>query len=398
MAATTAAAIAVSATAILFGLTQHVLIRSDAATAVRLNPLSSEALSEEAASALIKGDQARAEALAHAAIRTTPLTPLAFSTLAFVRKAQGRDREVATLMATAARLSWANEAAQLWMIGRAFDEDRFDEAVIRSDALLRQRRIREAMFSFLRGLSTEPAALDAIAERLAAEPRWRQDFLTQLAELSPETYAGHEQLLLRLKRSAAPPTRDEVNAYVWRLVRDQRYTDARAAWTRLNDRGANSGSVGDGSFERLGTSERPSPFEWTVTPVPGLSLRAPPRSASGGTEGLHIAAEGRPSGRALEQVVILAPGTYHLATEAREAKERSLQSLRWEMTCLGGSGRVEIQSGASPKPDRSWQRIDQVVRIPPLACPAQRLELRIDHDAASDLDAAVRSIAIRKLS
>jgi hypothetical protein len=391
-AAATAAALAVSAAAVFYGFTQHVLIRNESVAAAGFNPLSSEALSEAAVSALIAGDEARAEALARSAIRSSPITPLAFSTLGFVRQRQKRDREVADLMTAAARLSWADEAAQLWMISRAVDENKLEEAVARSDALLRQRRNRDALFTFLRGLSSEPAALDSIAARLATRPRWRQDFLTQLAGLGPDDYAGHEQLLSRLKRSAAPPTDDEVGAYLSRLVREHRYSEARAAWTRLGGRGAADGLISDGRFERLAGTDRSSPFGWTIHRIPGLSI------GGDGGEGLRIAAEGRPSGLALEQVLVLAPGTYLLTTEAREASKGSLASLRWELTCLGGNGRPQIALRAPPQPERGLERTEGVVTIPPVACPAQRLELRIDHDEARDLDLSVRRVAMQPLN
>jgi hypothetical protein len=124
--------------------------------------------------------------------------------------------------------------------------------------------------------------------------------------------------------------------------------------------------------------------------MPGLSI-------GGGREGLRLAAEGRPSGRALEQIVVLAPGTYLLAIEAREARVGSLQSLHWELTCLGGNGRPEVVLRPSPQPKRAWQRIERVVTIPAGACPAQRLELRIDHDEARDLDVRVQKISIEPL-
>jgi hypothetical protein len=278
------------------------------------------------------------------------------------------------------------------MIGRAFDEDRLEEAVIRSDALLRQRRGRAGIFSFLRGLSSEPAALDAIAARLAAQPRWRQDFLTQLAGLGPDHYAGHEQILSRLRRSAAPPTEDEVDAYLSRLVGEHRYSDARAAWTRLGGREAADGMVSYGRFERLAGSDGRSPFAWTIHRIPGLSI------GGGGGEGLRIGSEGRPSGLALEQVLVLAPGTYLLTTEAREARQGSLASLHWQLTCLSGNSRPQIELRAPLAPERGLQRIEAVVTIPHVACPAQRLGLRIDHDEARDLDLWLRSVAMQRLN
>lgn len=397
LALATVAALAVAAAALIFGLTQHALILNDAATAARLNPISSEALSEGAASAVAKGDDLRAEALARAAIETSPFNPIAFSSLAFVRERQQRDQDVAALMTAAARLSWADEAAQLWMIGRAVEGDKLEEAVLRTDALLRQRRIREALFSFLRGLMTEKRALRPIAERLATRPRWRQDFLTQLAQLSPAGYEAHEQLLVGLKKTAAPPTRGEVNAYIARLFNERRYAEGRTAWVRLAGRAGGDSLVSDPSFRRLAAPADASPFGWTLHSVPGTSLG--PHASRGSDEpgGLHIGAEGRPSGRALEQALVLPPGVYRLIVEAHEMKEGSLPSLRWDISCLGGDGRAAISMPPSTGQAEA-QRIEYAIQVPALACPAQRLELHIDHDAAPDLEAWIRQVDIQPAS
>jgi O-antigen ligase len=394
LATASAAGLALTGAILVHAFTQSALIRGDTATALALSPLSSEARAEAAVVAVRRGDLGRAERLSRAAIAASPATPLAVSTLGFVRGSEGRAGEAGELMLAAARLSWADEAAQLWMLGKATETNKLEEVILRADAMLRQRRRRDELFFFLRGLSKDPAALAPLAARLATKPRWRGDFLAGLAQLTPETYAAHEQLLTQLKRSSAPPAPDEINAYISRLVREERYAQGHAAWARLADRAASDGLVGDGRFQRVNGGGQGSPFEWTANPVAGLSLRTESSTAGGNEAGLRITAEGRPSAQALEQIVVLAPGTYLLAAEAGEAEEGSLQSLHWELTCLGGNGRPEISSLTPARTERAWQRIEQVVTIPSLGCRAQRLSLRIDHDSARDLDARIGSISI----
>lgn len=390
VAAPVAAAIATT------GLARYALSAGDLGLALRLDPLSAEARTAKAGALIEAEDLRGAERLALASIDRSPLNPDAAAILGYVRSARGGGGEAAPFMAASARMAWGNETAQLWMLGKAVASQRVEEAVLRSDALLRQRSHREELFPFLRGLTRTPAALPPLARRLAKRPKWRFDYMQLLTALTPDTYEAHWALLAEMEKTPAPPTAAEVSAYVSRLADAGYYEEARAAWIRFSERITDTGFILDGGFRGLGGAAQNSPFEWTRETLPAISIGLQPPPGGGGTA-LHITSDGRPSGPALAQTILLPPGSYTVTTEALEMRADSLRSVQWQLKCLGGGGTATVSATESQSASGNWQKLRSRVQVS-AACPAQRLELRVDHDSPRDLDLWLRSVRIDPLS
>jgi tetratricopeptide (TPR) repeat protein len=386
----------VAAAVIGSGLSRDALDAGDPDAALRLNPLSAEARSTKAAYLLGESEYAQAEKLAAASIDRSPLNAEAAAILGYISGLRAKPARAHELMAIAAAMSWDSEPAQLWMLRAETAAFNFNQAVLRTDALLRQRLRREELFIFLRGLAAYPDALGPLAHRLALRPKWRWDYLEALAGLSPGGFAAHEALLTALKRTPAPPTADEINAYISRLVSEGLYRQARDAGIRLAGRSGNAELVNDPQFRRLNPPGQGSPFEWAKTKIPGVSLQLESSGRTGNVSALRVTAEGRPAGPALEQIIVLPPGSYLLVTASKEAEQGSLKSIHWQLTCLGGNGALPVLSRPPSQLADGWRRLEKMVTIPSSACPAQRLELRLDHDEGRDLDAWIRSVDIRR--
>lgn len=384
------AALLLGGTILLSELAQEASLAGDYAAAARRFPLFSEPLAEQATARLAEREFAEAEVLARRSIAMSPLNSNAAAVLAQVRQEQGRAEEAGDLMAIAAAMSWANEPAQLSVLAKDDAARDFERAVLRTDALLRQRFRREEMFVYLRELSLESRAVKPIAAHLAMRPKWRRDFLEGLSGLTPGTEAAHERLLMMLKQTGAPPDEAEINAFVSRLVAEKRFAGARAAWLRLAGRAPGGAILNDGSFRDLNSAA--SPFQWTINPKLSSSVRV----TSDGALGLHIEAEGRPREDIIEQVVSVGPGSYAIITEAREGAAGSLESLRWHVSCAGGEAEVETSSPTRSSDAQGWTRLEQVVNVPD--CPAQRIALRLDHDRFGRMDAWLKQVFMRRLS
>jgi hypothetical protein len=216
-----------------------------------------------------------------------------------------------------------------------------------------------------------------------------------LTALSPDAYEPHWRLLVEMEKTSAPPTSAEVSAYVSRLAEAEFFYEARAAWIRFSHRGTDSAFVQNGDFSGVGGTGGTSPFEWTVQRLPGLSMGLQPPPGPKNTPALHVTSDGSPSGTALTQTIVLPPGNYLLTMESREVQADSLRSLSWQLICLGGKGAAQVSAPPPPRTDRDWQRISSGVRIPE-GCPAQRLELRVNHDSPRDLDLWLRSVRISR--
>ena len=220
--------------------------------------------------------------------------------------------------------------------------------------------------------------------------------MEDLAALPPEAFAAHEALLGELRETSAPPTSAEVNAYVSRLASAGLYGQARSAWINLS-RGS-SDLIGDGQFQHLSGAGEGSPFGWNVNPIPGTTLRRESSARLGNVAALHLTADGRPSGQVLEQMLVLAPGTYLLVIVGSELQPGSLESLEWGLTCIGGNGEVQASRREPSESSGSWRRIERQIVVPPSTCPAQRLQLSVDHYSARDLDAWLSSVEVRRLN
>lgn len=393
IAVATLVAAPVAAAAVGSGLARHALDAGDADAALRWNPLFSDARTSKASKLLGAGDLPGSERLALEAIDRSPLNPDAAAILGYARGLHSGAEAATPFMAASTGMAWGNETAQLWMLGRAVASKRYEEAVVRTDALLRQRLHREELFPFLRGLTGSPAALPPIARSLARRPKWRMDYMQLLTALTPDAYEAHWALLEEMEKSSAPATTAEVSAYVSRLAEAELFYEARAAWIRFSGRKPDSEHVLDGNFGGLSGSGGNSPFEWTVEKLTGLSIGVQPSPGPSGGSALHITSDGRPSGPALTQTIVLPPGNYRLTMEAREGQADSLRSVGWRLVCVGGKGTAQVSAPIASAADRDWQRIGNAVQVP-ADCPAQRLELHVNHDSPRDLDLWLRSVRI----
>lgn len=390
IAAATFAALLLGGTILSSELAHDAYLTADYEAAGRRFPLLAQAAAERATARLSEAEFSQAEVLALRSIAMSPLNSEAATVLALVRAEQGRAEEAEELMAIAAAMSWANETAQLSVLAKDDAAKDFERAVLRTDALLRQRFRREEMFVYLRELSLEDRALKPITAHLAMRPRWRRDFLEGLSALTPGTEAAHQRVLMMLQRTNAPPDEAEINAFLSRLVAEKRFAAARSAWARLGGRASEGAILNDRNFRRL--NSKASPFEWTVNP----KLSSAVRLASDGALGLHIEAEGRPAEILIEQLVSVRPGPYAIVTDAREGAAGSLESLRWQVSCAGGEAEVETSSPRRGAASTGSIRFEQVVIVPD--CPAQRLALRLDHDRFGRFDVWLEQVAMRPLS
>lgn len=353
--------------------------------AAAVDPLSARSAAAAAAGQLSEDNLAGAERWALRAVAASPIQAAGPAALGLVRERQGRGAEAAALMSAAGELGWRNRAVQLWLLDAAVRQGEMEVAVLRAEALLRQGIHDKEVTALLRNAAAQPRARRAIAERLAENPLWRVPFLEQLRDLPAADLPAHQALLLDLSASGSPPTANEINAYLRRLVALGRFAQAGEARRRLRVGSNRSSLPDDPEFTRLASSEADSsPFEWRSVPLPGAFVRLddPPGADA---SALRVQAEGTVAGRLLEQIVLLPAGRYQLVGSSRDAAPASLESTAWELTCVGGNGRVVLGRPEPAGTANGWTRTRRTVLVP-VDCPAQRLELRIAHGSPRPVD------------
>lgn len=203
----------------------------------------------------------------------------------------------------------------------------------------RQPAIRSQVLSLLADQPANLSTILSLAPRVAsdADTEWRQRLLTALVE-----------------------RRDYARAYA--LWRQFGHVPAAAPTAIFNPRFLPGGP--------------PPPFNWRLNATPAGTAEARP----GG--GLHLLYFGREDAVLAEQILLLAPGRYHLAFTT----QGDTSGLSWALTCLPGSARQE-----APLASHGFDLV-----VPRQGCAAQRLELRGGMgDYSMTVDASLSPVVLR---
>ena len=319
-------------------------------------------------------DGAAAERLAAAAIADSPIEVVAVRTLGQARDARARG-EGRTLMLLAARLGWRDRPTQLWVIEQALLAGEIEMALQRAEAMVRLQRDRELVFSMLRLLAMSPDNRRGLVRSLAANPFWRDKFLSPDETTSYPQLVSMARLLEDLNRTGSPPT-----------LRDARFTiDGLAENWHFNEAGRlhallfpqpGSNLVFDGAFERLGSDYRPggaaSSFDWLIFDA-DLSTAAIEREAGRDNRLLYAVAEGVTGGRLTQQNRALPPGSYSFSYRMRSDDREAPQRLRWIVRCARG-GAPLVEMSTAPLRSAGWERRSGRFTVPS-GCEGQVLDL-----------------------
>ena len=352
------------------------------ANALRFASSSPHALSRASERALLRGDTARARALAARSIARAPFEARSLRVFGLASiDAKDAKRGLAA-MALAGSLGWRDTPTQLWQAEMAARSAAWSVAAERLDALARRRQAVDQSFGMMRAIAVVPEGASAVKARLDAQPAWRSGFFGFMGTMPPELARGHQAILETLARSRDPQLAAEAAPYVATLLGQGEFARARQLWTRwMAPAGsAPAGQLQDGSFQRAARSDAPAAFGWTIRNIPGADAKA---AASGG---IHVEAMGDASGTLVDQLLILVPGSYSFGIDA-QASASAMDSFVWRLTCQGGS------AGALPlelKPvgiRGAWRQLQARFTVPAgSTCPAQVLSLGVrssEDDAAA---------------
>ena len=210
----------------------------------------------------------------------TPLDPRLFNLFYAdqVRRAQSGaslERQVRTL----AKLGWRWTPAQQNLITRAILNQDFNGVVDRSDALLRRQKLAAFAFAMLTTMEAVPQVQGDVVARLAARPRWRQDYLSMISPQSPAPLlAARARTMDALLRTRASLSREEMAPSLIALVAAGYGRQAHALWRRKAGAPSGGNWVYDPAFQQAarlsGTQDLQIPFEWRMGQDLGYSVQA----------------------------------------------------------------------------------------------------------------------------
>jgi hypothetical protein len=171
--------------------------------ALRLRPAWSSTLSAAASRDMETNRTTRATLEARAALARNPIDVVALRVLGLSRM-QAHDPIGATaIMTLSGRLSWRDDGTQLWLLSAAMSQRDYVAAVQHVDALLRLQDEVPLAIQALLVLSNDPAAQDAIAERLAGDPPWRDYYIFSLARAPRVSPSEVSAILIKAQRLGA---------------------------------------------------------------------------------------------------------------------------------------------------------------------------------------------------
>ncbi len=309
------------------------------------------------------------------AIAANPLDGRAVRVLAQSVEAGGNSRRAAALYRTAAKLAPRDVQTHAWLLQYALLNRQAQPAVTHLDALL---RVKPSLIDSLRPqanqLAANPATRAAMVRALADSPRWRRDFLAELAK-APIRTADLAPFFEQLSVTSGL-TSDEFQAWLVRLRGEKRYSQAFVTWANLIPPAQRKylGTVFDGGFE-VPLELQIAPYGWNSKPIANAFMLWTGTRGSVGEASFTVQFDGRRTPfDHLWQSLLLPPGQWRLNWRAKANRLESSRGLVWRISC-----ETDGRTLAESEPMRGqfeWRALELAFVIPP-DCAGQRLGLLI---------------------
>ena len=334
---------------------------------------SSDAIAQLARLRLVTRDASGAARLAVKSLQLSPLNAPALTTYGLAMDAERQPAAAKRAMTLAGQRSWRDLITQVWLFRSDMLALDFKDAFDHADALL--RRVPDpppAIFRILAVAARNPAALDPLAARLAANPNWREPFFIYLAAyVKPPATGVAGQLLTRLAAGPTRPAEEELGVYLAALANQGKYQEADAAWRQFTPGVAHDGYVHDGDFER---PARTTPFDWWLRGGVGWSAAIADSPDPSHGHALRIDYDGVSRPQPLRQLIVLPPGSYRLSGRMLDASEGGASGFAWRVLCVDSPAPL-ARAPEPAGPTGQWRTFSAGFSVPASSCPAQLLDL-----------------------
>jgi hypothetical protein len=280
-----------------------------------------------------------------------PLSPDPFLVEGAIAETEGRSGAAEQLLVAARSRDPRSRGTRFLLAERYFRTGRVTDALVEMQALVGlQSRGLEVFIPALVGYARTPGAVPALRAYFVRFPRLEADVLSLLAR-DP----ANADLVLSLA-TVRKPVPDWRGNLVSALAASGQYAKAYAIWQRLSGVNSSPGLFNPG-FAELAA---PPPFNWQFNQTPeGVA-------EPDGKGGLSVLYYGRAKTVFGSQLLLLAPGSYRLATQADGASGEP-GAIHWALRCANTDKVL-----ADMPLHQSATAADFTV---PAECPAQWLEL-----------------------
>jgi hypothetical protein len=184
-----------------------------------------------------------------------------------------------------------------------------------------------------------------------------------------------------LIHSRQPPTADEMKPYLDRLILVRRFEEAYQDWRAMS-----SSAETAGRYPYNGDFEAPLdglPFNWVFDSISGAEIQITEAPDRANSRALRIQFSGARAklGR-VEQLLMLAPGSYDLEVAVKSSSLRTERGPVWQISCAESHlplAETKPATGTTP-----WTDLKVKFSVPSSGCNAQWLQLIIPARTASE--------------
>lgn len=248
------------------------------------------------------------------AIRAAARAPIVQSSwrkVAVTYAMQQRPADASQMFNLVAQQSLREDLAHAWVLGEAFSSRNFAQVSREADIILRHGdpALRDNALRMTNLLVEEGSTIPSLVNRLALNPAWRRQYLYYMA-LNSTSIANERRLLYGLRRSATPPTAEELDAWFANRATKVTQRELFADYQALSPHRFRPSEryLRDGNFE--GTRAI-GPFKWKfINNEHALGSIGPADGIRG--KALFLDFSGRVMAVAAEQMLTAEPGRYRV--------------------------------------------------------------------------------------
>jgi hypothetical protein len=343
----------------------------------------------QAADWLRAGEFARAAAVSRKILLRHPLDRSALRLLAMAEAGMGHEERAGEIAIAASFVSWRDPYIEGRMYDLTSSIGRLADAAQRADAISRTRGARAIGFRSLNLLLMRPGGAQAVADRLAIDPPWRDDYFQNVQSGLAAVPHQAVPLLVALSRTSAPATAAEIDRVLAMMVARGEAATAWAYW-RTRHGGSAASPIDDPDFQSaraIQPGQPTPPFVWSL-PADTLVRLADRRDAAG-RPALRIEMRGDRSVLFVSRRVVVTPGRYRLSYQV-EGDAAQRERLHADVRC-SDSMAIRLEPEGGPNSTSSNFEIPQ-------GCPLLRLGFTIERgDSAAASELSIRGVSLARL-
>lgn len=318
-----------------------------------------------------------------AAIAANPADGRGYAALAVIHESRGAREKADQLMETAAKTSPQRSDVQLQAGAYWTRRGDYVRALDHLDTVLRHRpELYASLFPELLKIVENPANQPALLALLKQPVPWWSAFFIHASRMADTAETAGRLYSLRGRN---PLPVEAVRAYLERLQKDGRWTDAWFVWINSLSREevAQSGHVYNGSFERPFTNLG---FDWVSQPDAAVIMENAATYGTTGERALHLLFRGlRSHFRHLHQYLLLPPGKYYLQGRVRPERLEAAQGMQWVLYCEGKN--EPLVTTDKFRGSDQWTRFRSEFTVGN-DCTVQKLQLELAGKIQLDFDVA----------